>query len=103
MVSFIDASYGNGCEGRRSVSDELHTGTVGGMITAFSSRTQETISMSSAESEYIAASSAAQEITFQQMLLGEIAYTMLSGVMYEDNEGTRYLSKNKQVSQRTNI
>ena len=38
---------------------------------------------------------------FQQMLLGEVAYTMLPGIMYEDNEGAIYLSKNKQVSQRT--
>ena len=64
-VSFVDASYGNGCEGRRSVSGELHT--MGGMITGFSSRTQKTISMSSAESEYVAASSAAQEVLFQHV------------------------------------
>ena len=56
-VSFVDASNANGVE-RRSVSGELNT--VGGMISAFSSRTQKTTSMSSAESEYVAACSAAQ-------------------------------------------
>ena len=98
-VSFVDASYGNSDDGRRSVSGELHT--VGGMITSFCSRTQKTISMSSAESEYIAASSAAQEMMFEQMLLSEICETVLPGVIFEDNEGAIFLSKNKQVSQRT--
>ena len=71
------------------------------MITAFSSRTQKTVSLSSAESEYIAASSAAQEVMFQQMLLSEICENVIPGVIYEDNEGAIFLSKNKQVSQRT--
>lgn len=98
-VSFVDASYGNSCEGRRSVSGQMHT--LGGMLTAYSSRTQKTVSMSSAESEYIAASSAVQEVIFQQMLLGEVCETIYPGVIYEDNEGAIFLSKNKQVSQRT--
>ena len=98
-VSFVDASYGNGAEGRRSISGEMYT--LGGMITSFSSRTQKTVSMSSAESEYIAASSAAQEMTFQQMLLSEVSETVLPGVLFEDNEGAIFLSNNKQVSQRT--
>ena len=99
IVSYVDASYGNSGEGRRSVSGELHT--LGGMITAFSSRTQKTVSLSSAESEYIAASSAAKEVMFQQMLLSEICENVIPGVIYEDNEGAIFLSKNKQVSQRT--
>ena len=32
-ASFVDASYGNSIEGRRSISGELHT--LGGMITSF--------------------------------------------------------------------
>ena len=98
-VSFVDASYGNSDEGRRSVSGEMHT--LGGMLTSFSSRTQKTISMSSAESEYIAASSAAQEMLFEQMLISELSEVMLPGVIFEDNEGAIFLSNNKQVSQRT--
>lgn len=98
-VSYVDASYGNSSEGRRSVSGEIHT--LGGTITSFCSRTQKTISMSSAESEYIAASGAAQEMLFQQMLLSEISETVLPGVIYEDNQGAIFMSRNKQVSQRT--
>lgn len=99
VVSFVDASYGNSAEGRRSVSGELHT--IGGMISAYSSRTQKTLSMSSTESEYIAASSAAQEIMFQQTLLSEVNETVLPAAIFEDNDGAIFLSKNKQVSQRT--
>ena len=40
-VAFVDALYGNRYKGRRSVSGEIHT--LGGMTTAFSSRTQKTI------------------------------------------------------------
>ena len=98
-VSFVDASYGNTSEGRRSVSGEMHT--VGGMISAFSSRSQRTVSLSSTESEYIAAGSAAQEMIFQQMLLSEIAENNYPGVIFEDNAGAIFLSKNKQVGQRT--
>ena len=98
-VSFVDASYANSADSRKSVSGELHI--LGGMITSFSSRGQRTISMSSAESEYIPASSAAQEIMFQQMLLNEVAHSVLPAAMFEDNSGAIFLSKNKQVSQRT--
>ena len=98
-VSYVDASYANSADCRKSVSGELHT--VGGMITSFSSRSQRTISMSSAESEYIAASAAAQEIMFQQILLSEIAVTVVPAAIFEDNSGAIFLSRNKQVSQRT--
>ena len=98
-VSFVDASYGNSAEGRRSVSGEMHT--VGGMISAFSSRSQRTVSLSSTESEYIAAASAVQEVMFQQSLLSEMAENVYPGVVFEDNAGAIFLSKNKQVGQRT--
>ena len=98
-VSFVDASYGNSAEGRRSVSGEMHT--VGGMISAFSSRSQRTVSLSSTESEYIAAGSAVQEMMFQQSLLSEMAENVYPGVVFEDNAGAIFLSKNKQVGQRT--
>ena len=38
---------------------------------------------------------------FQQMLLEEIAMVELPGIFFEDNQGTIFLVKNKQVSQRT--
>ena len=57
--------------------------------------------MSSCESEYKSACSTSKEMKFQQMLLEEIASVNLPGIIFEDNRGTIFLVKNKQVSQRT--
>jgi hypothetical protein len=99
IISFLDSSYASCADTRRSVSGELHT--LGGMITSFSSRTQKTVALSSAESEYMTMTSGSQEVKFQQMLLSEIAETELPSIMFEDNEGAIFLASNKQVSQRT--
>jgi hypothetical protein len=99
IISFLDASYASCSDTRRSVSGEMHT--LGGMITSFSSRSQKTVALSSAESEYMTTTTGAQEILFQQMLLGEVAETVIPAIIFEDNEGAIFLSGNKQVSQRT--
>ena len=98
-VSACDADYAKCPDTRKSIGGEIHT--LGGCLTAFSSRGQNTVSMSSCESEYKSACSAAKEMKFQQMLLEEIAMVDLPGIIYEDNRGTIFLVKNKQVSQRT--
>ena len=98
-VSACDADYAKCPDTRKSIGGEIHT--LGGCLTAFSSRGQNTVSMSSCESEYKSACSAAKEMKFQQMLLEEIAMVELPGIIFEDNRGTIFLVKNKQVSQRT--
>ena len=98
-VSLCDADFAKDPITRRSVGGEIHT--LGGCLTAFSSRGEKSISNSTAESEYKSLSSGGREMKFQQMLLEEIAHVETPGILGEDNEGCEFLVKNKQVSSRT--
>jgi len=84
---------------RKSVGGEIHT--LGGCITAFSSRGEKSVSNSTAESEYKSLSSGGREMKSQQMLLEEIAFVETPRILLEDNEGCEFIVKNKQVSSRT--
>ena len=56
----------------------------------------------STESDYVALSACAQEVKFVSMLLGEMTKVEKPSVVYEDNQGAIFLSKNKQVGICTN-
>jgi len=60
---------------------ELHT--VGGCLTAFSSKGEKSISNSTAEAEYKSLSNGGREAKFQQMLLEEIAYIFASLFLFQ--------------------
>lgn len=64
-------------------------------------KTQEWIAMSSCDAEYIALASGCTEIMFQKMLLGEITYYEVLGILLEDYIGAILLMQNQQVSHRT--
>ena len=98
-ISLCDADFAKDPITRRSIGGELHT--LGGCLTAFSSRGEKSISNSSTESKYKSLSSGGREMKFQQMLLEEIAYVITPGILGEDNEGCAFLVKHKQVSSRT--
>jgi hypothetical protein len=59
------------------------------------------VALSSTESEYQSLSDCAQEAMFTQNLLYEITGTKLMAIIYEDNLGAIYLTRNQQVSART--
>jgi len=76
--------------------------TLGGAIVLWGSKKQSTVTLSSTEAEYIALSNCAQEAKFLQMLISELGFkTVRPGIIYEDNMGAIYLSKNDHVSART--
>ena len=93
-INYCDASYA-----KKSVSGMI--GTIGGMMTSWSSRTIKTTTLSSTESEYVALSECGQELKFVGMLLEEIGISKSPGIIYEDNEGAIFLAKNQQVGMRT--
>ena len=99
MATLCDSDHAKDPVTRKSVGGDLHT--LGGCLTAFSSRGQKTVSLSSTESEYKKMSEASKEMKFQHMLLREIASVELPGVLLEDNNGAIFLVKNKQVGMRT--
>jgi hypothetical protein len=72
VISNVYSNYATNKEDRRSVSGHLHT--VGGTLVSWMSKTQESVALSSTESEYVLLSSGAQEVKFIQMLLIEIMH-----------------------------
>ena len=76
-------------------------GTLGGTIISWCSQTQETVTLSSTEAEYVALSTTCKDVVYTQNLLREILYIKVPGIVLEDNTGAIYLVRNKQVGNRT--
>ena len=98
-VSMVDTDYATNKEDRKSITGTIHT--VGGTITAWQSKSQATVTLSSTEAEYIGMASGLQEILFMHMLLDEIDGSIRPGVEVEDNQGAMFLVKNQSVGPRT--
>ena len=85
LVVYVDADYAEDKESRRS-----RTGFVvqyaGGTVSC-SSSLQRTVSLSTAEAEYMAAAACAQEVVWFRSLLEEIGYPQtVPTVIFEDNQ-----------------
>jgi hypothetical protein len=74
---------------------------LGGITTNWTSKKQQTVSLSSSEAEYQALSECVQESVFTQNLVQELTGEKNPAIIYEDNLGTIFLVKNQQVSSRT--
>ena len=100
VIAFIDSDYASG-EDRKSVTGGVIT--IGGVLTNAMSKTQTTVSLSSTEAEYIALSTVAQEVIFQSQILDELIGNehIKPSIIFEDNLGAIYLTRNSQISQRT--
>ena len=99
-ISYKNSDYATNSQDRKSISGRINT--MGGMITNWSSKKQNTVSLSSTEAEYQALSQCAQETMFTTNLIEEITGTNTTpGIIYEDNLGAMFLAKNAQVSART--
>jgi hypothetical protein len=98
-ISLCDSDYAKSEDDRKSISGRINT--IGGMITNWTSKKQSTVALSSTESEYQSLSECAQEAMFTQNLIYEITGVRLMAIIYEDNLGAIYLTRNQQVSART--
>jgi hypothetical protein len=98
-ISLSDSYYAKDTDNRRSISGRVNT--IGGMMTSWSSKKQATVTLSSTEAEYIALSDCCQESMFTQALLKELTGEENTAIIYADNFGAIFLSKNQQVSSRT--
>jgi hypothetical protein len=72
FLSNVDSNYATDKETRRSVSGAIHT--IGGTIVNWLSKTPQSVTLSSKEAEYVSLCTGAQETTFIQILLREIAF-----------------------------
>jgi len=98
-ISYCDSDYAKDTNDRKSISGRINT--LGGMITSWSSKKQNTVTLSSTEAEYLSMASCCQEVKFTNMLLKELLGDFKPAIVYEDNVGAIFLVKNQQVGVRT--
>eukprot|EP00980_Cylindrotheca_fusiformis_P021891 scaffold8736_cov95-Cylindrotheca_fusiformis.AAC.1 len=85
IYAYVDSNYATNKETRKSVTGFVVT--IGGCLVSYSSKTQPSVTLSSTEAEYIAASMCATEVKFIQMLLEELMPTeeIRPATLFEDN------------------
>jgi hypothetical protein len=100
IVGYVDSDFATNKETRKSTTGFLVT--FGGCLVSWSSKAQPSVTLSSTEAEYVAASMCGTEIKFISMLLDElqVAYPKPS-MLFEDNTGAIFIMNNDQVGQRT--
>ena len=98
-ISDCDSDYTKDKNDRKSISGWINT--LGRMTTNWTSKKQNTVSLSSSEAEYQALSECVKESVFTQNLVEELTGKRKPAIIYKDNLGTIFLVKNQQVSSRT--
>ena len=84
MSAFSDADWGSNKDNRRSTSGVMMM--VNGLPVIFKSKMQNSVSLSTAEAEYVALSLCIQEVLWTMSLLLEMKVKIDGPVMvYEDN------------------
>jgi len=98
LEGYVDASYANqlGCRGTTG-----YIFTFGSNIISWHSGRQPVVALSTAEAEYIGATSAAQEALWLKSLVESLGYVQGIIRINEDNEAAIALSKNPQDHKRT--
>jgi len=101
VYGYVDSNFATNKDNRKSVTGYVLT--IGGCLVSFSSKTQPSVTLSSTEAEYVAASTCATEIKFIQMLMEEVMpwETIRPATILEDNTGAIYLMENQAVGNRT--
>jgi hypothetical protein len=100
IVGRVDSDFATNKETRKSTTGYLVT--VGGCLVSWSSKAQPSVTLSSTEAEYVAASMCGTEIRFISMLMDKmgVGYPKPS-MLLEDNTGAIFIMNNDQVGQRT--
>jgi hypothetical protein len=100
LLGYSDSDWAGDQDTMRSTTGYLFM--FGGGPISWSSRLQPTVALSSAEAEYMAASSAVQEATYLRQLLKDMGYPQLEATkIMEDNQGCIALSENPVLHKRT--
>jgi hypothetical protein len=90
-ISDCDSDDAKDKNDRQSVSGQINT--LGGMITNWTSKKHQTVSLSSSEAEYQALSECTQDAVFTRNLVEELTGQKKPAINYEDNLGTGFLVK----------
>jgi hypothetical protein len=98
LTCFADASYAND---EQYKSRSGYSCLIGGSLVSWYSGTQSVIAQSSAEAEYYAAVSAANECLWMKQLLKELGFEQEKVTIFEDNQACIALTKNPEDHKRT--
>ncbi|RWR98966.1 RxLR effector candidate protein-like protein, partial [Dinothrombium tinctorium] len=100
LYGYVDADWAGDQSDRRSTSGFVYT--ICGSVISWISRKQQTVALSTTESEYIAAAAAVQESIWLRALLKELGYDQTAPtVLYEDNQSCIAITKNPKLHSRT--
>lgn len=100
LIAFSDADYAGDMDTRRSTSGAAFM--FGGSIISWSSERQKSVSLSTTESEYMAASQCVKELIWLRSLFQEILNVKeLKTLLYMDNQSAIRLVKNPEFHKRS--
>ncbi|KAG5864328.1 hypothetical protein JTB14_036882 [Gonioctena quinquepunctata] len=100
LIAYSDAEFAGDLTTRRSTTGYLSI--IAGAPVTWSSHLQKCVSRSTTESEYIAASDAAQEISWLRIFLRELGIDILEPTkLFMDNQSAIRLVKNTEYHKRT--
>ena len=100
VIGYSDADWANDLDNRHSVTGNVFIMTEGAVN--WLSQKQATVALSTAEAEYVALSSAAQEVIWLRRLLSEINVDISKPtIIREDNKGAIAMSRNPIGHKRT--
>ena len=100
IPGYTDADWAGDVGDRKSTSGYMFL--LGGAAISWKSNKQTCLALSTAEAEYVALSTAAQEAIWLQQLMSDLMNKSIQEmIIYEDNQSTICLAKNQQVHGRT--
>lgn len=100
IIGYSDADYAGCLETRRSTTGFAFL--IAGGVVSWCSKRQNSVSMSTTESEYVAASEAVMELTWLQRLVNELCYGQFrTAHFFMDNQSAEKLVKNPVFHKRT--
>lgn len=100
LVGYCDADWASDSDSRKSQTGYVFY--LNGAPVSWTSIKQTTVALSSVESEYMALSSATQELIYLRQLLSDLGFPQKDPtVIYEDNSGCINLSNDRGFSRRT--
>ena len=100
LVGYSDADWAGDVDTRKSTSGYVFM--LGNAVISWASKKQSVVALSTTEAEYIALCSASQETVWVRRLLESLRVRQVGPTtVFEDNQGTIFLSKNPKDHSRT--
>ncbi|XP_040198473.1 secreted RxLR effector protein 161-like [Rana temporaria] len=100
LTGYVDADWAGDPSDRKSTSGHLFLFKDG--LISWTTRKQSTVTLSSTEAEYVAASQAGQEVIWLRQLLEDLDQIQKESTpIYEDNQGCIALAQTERINPRT--